>query len=303
MKQNTFQIISLCLCIALLAVCVFQGIQLKQTRQQLSWGLQELQNSLKNEINNISNRFEYALEESNRIVQESVIEPVDINVEEWTMLTYVSVTLKEWYDDTEVTLLAEREGESLVLPMSQDEDGRFSVNLSFSLDKADFTAFYVQIRDHGKLTMEDLYLWVDYTQLLPLCSYGSCWTGPDYVDGMISSQFNINIESQGRTGEKPLVYEPEFRVYKNGELVQTLEATVDIQQSYEGVLAYTVNTPEHIWRLEMAQGDTFEIRFCCKDAYGIGYDFLFMTGELDENCAVIPVYTGEEVEFRIFRPE
>ena len=303
MKQNTFQIISLCLCIALLAVCVFQGIQLKQTRQQLSWGLQELQNSLKNEINNISNRFEYALEESNRIVQESVIEPVDINVEEWTMLTYVSVTLKEWYDDTEVTLLAEREGESLVLPMSQDEDGRFSVNLSFSLDEVEFAGFYAQIRSNGKLTMEDLHLWTGYSQLLPLFSYGSGWTGPDYADGMVSSQFNINIESQGRTGEKPTVIEPEFRVYKNGELVQTLEAVVDTQQSYEGVLAYTVNTPEHIWRLEMAQGDTFEIRFCCKDAYGIGYDFLFMNGELDENCELMPVYTGEEVEFRIFRPE
>lgn len=303
MNRNILQIISLCLCAVLLVVCIRQGVMLKEFREQLSWEMQELQISLKNEINSVSNRVESALEESNRIVEEAVIWPVDINVEEWTIMTFVSVTLKEWYDDTEVILLAERDGESRELPLSMDGDGRFSGNLTFSLDEVDSTGFYAQIRSHGKLTIEDLYLWTDYSQLLPLYSYGSGWTGPDYADGMVSSQFNINIESQGRTGEKPLVYEPEFRVYKNGELVQTLEAMVDIQQSYEGVLAYTVNTAGHVWQLEMAQGDTFEIRFLCQDAYGLGYDFLFMSGELDEDCTVMPLFTGEEVEFRLFRPE
>ena len=303
MNKNILQIITLCLCVVLLVVCIHQGIRMKEYKDQLDWELDNLRTQVSNEINNVYNRVEYALEESNRIVQESAIDPVDINIEEWTMMTYVSVTLKEWYDDTEVTLLAEREGETLSLPMSQDEGGRFSGNLSFSLDEVDFTGFYVQIRNHGKLTMEDLNLWTGYSQLLPLYSYGGGWTGPDYADGMISSQFNINIESQGRTGEKPTVIDPKFQVYKNGELVQTFEAVVDVYASSDGVPAYTVNAADHMWRLEMAEGDTFEIRFLCQDAYGLGYDFLFMNGELDEDCTVMPVYTGEEVEFRLFRPE
>ncbi len=301
MNKNILQIITLCLCVVLLVVCIHQGIRMKEYKDQLDWELDNFRTQVSNEINNVCNRVEYALEESNRIVQESAIDPVDINIEEWTMMTYVSVTLKEWYDDTEVILLAEREGETLSLPMGKNEGGRFSVNLSFPLDNADFSAFYVQIRNQDRLTMEDLYLWVDYTQLLPLCSYGGGgWTGPDYADGVVSSDFYINLNSND--GTVPEVNEPEFHVYKNGELVEVLEAVLHPTASYETTLAFTVKSGGGVWRLEMEEGDFFEIRFCCQDAYGLGYDFLFMTGVLEDGYVQEANWLSGP-EFRLFRPE
>lgn len=301
MKKNALQIISICLSLVLLAVCICQGIQMQEYKTLLDWKLE----SLRVDINNVSYQLESALEESQRLVQDYSVEPVSVNVEEWTLETYVSVTLKEWYDDTEVTLLLEKDGKSLSLPISREYDGRFSANLPLPLDLAPYIDLDVQLRNQGKTTRETLHGLANLPQLLPLWNYGGGgWTGPSYENGVLSCEWcYINLESRGRTEEPPKVFAPVFKIYKNGELVQTLDAKLDHLRSIGGISAYTFNNAEGMWHLECAEGDEFVIRFCCQDEFGLGYDFLFMSGVLDENCSVQSAYLPDVPKFQLFRPE
>ncbi len=303
MKKNALQIISICLSLVLLVVCILQGIQMQEYKSLLDRKLESLRDDVKNEIDSVCYRMESALEESQRVVQEYSIEPVAVNVEEWTLETYVSVTLKEWYDDTEVTLLVGMDEKSLSLPISREHDGRFSATLPLPLDNLPHIDLDVQLRNQGKTTRETLLTWVDYSQLLPLWNYGGGWTAPSYENGVLSCECYINLESRGRTEEPPTVLAPVFKIYKNGELVQTQEARLDGGWSIGGISAYTFNNTERMWHLECAEGDEFVIRFCCQDEFGLGYDFLFMSGVLDENCSVQSAYLPDVPEFQFYRTE
>jgi hypothetical protein len=42
-----------------------------------------------------------------------------------------------------------------------------------------------------------------------------------------------------------------------------------------------VATQGHLWQLECAAEDVIDIRFRCRDEYGLGYDFLFATWSAD----------------------
>ena len=302
MKKNLLQIISLCLTAVLLAVCVFQGFQLREYKELLDWELEDLRNELTDEINGVSYRVEAVLEEDKRIVEDCSIEPMGVNMEAWSLETDVSVALKEWNEDTEVTLITEVEGETLTQPMSRDNSGNFAVNLSLPLDKLDYPTFYVQIQSQGRTSKEELDLWVHYTQLLPLSGQGGGWTGPYYEDGVVSSDFYINLQGSAQTGEPPKVSAPEFRIYKNGELVQTLEGVFSYSLSIDDIIAFKAKVAGDEWRMECQEGDTFVIRFCCQDEYGLGYDFFFMSGAV-ENGRLTDALHLNEPELRLFRPE
>ena len=97
---------------------------------------------------------------------------------------------------------------------------------------------------------------------------------------MISSQFNINIESQGRTGEKPQIYDPGFRVYKNGELVQTLEAVQAGEWTDGGTRPYEIKNEDRTWAVEAQEGDRFVLRFRCHNEYGLGWEFYLIAYEI-----------------------
>lgn len=302
MKKNLLQIISLCLSAVLLVVCIHQGIQLREYKELLDWEMEELRRDLEIEINGVSNRVEAALEEDKRIVEDCSIEPTDVNVEAWSLETNVSVTLKEWYEDTEVTLIADVAGEILSQSMSRNNSGNFTVKLSLPLNQLDYPVFFVQIQGQGRTSKEELDLWVNYTQLLPLCGQGGGWTGPYYENGVVSSDFYINLIGSTQDGIRPAVFAPEFRIYKNGELVQTLEGVLSHGLSIDDICAYEPKVEGDEWRMECQEGDAFVIRFCCQDEYGLGYDFLFMSGAVEEGRLSDALYLNEP-ELRLYRPE
>lgn len=106
--------------------------------------------------------------------------------------------------------------------------------------------------------------------LLPLRYSGGGWSGPNYDNGQLSSRFSIDMESQW---EQPVkILNPEFRVYRNGELTQTISAIADPYSSGD-YLSYTPNTPDNHWTLPCDVGDVIIMRFCCTDEFGLGYDF------------------------------
>ena len=106
MKNNLIQVLSLILCIVLLILVLGQNRQMRQTSEQLERDLHNLRMMLSDEVRSISSNLEQQLEESQRIVASYNLQPIGISKEENALLADVSVTLKEWFSDTQVILLA-----------------------------------------------------------------------------------------------------------------------------------------------------------------------------------------------------
>ena len=287
MKKNWIQLVTFCLCGILLAVTIIQGKQLGEFRQQMNDQMESLRSSVEYEIRAISNNLEQELEKANQVVEEYKLEPTGITKETHSLLATASVTLKEWREDTEITLLARIGEEEVSVPMTSDGNGLYSCPLSLPLE-GNYEVFLEALVAGGGLTKkESLGAWGAVSMLLPLQNSGGGWDGPEYRDGVMSSQFHINI--WGRS-EMPLpVQNPQFLTFRNGELVQTQDAVEDPRTGGGDGCCYTVDTENYVWSVPYDVGDVIEVRFRCEDEYGLGYDFLFQTwvaeGETAEHQA------------------
>ena len=135
MKKNWMQIVTLCICAILLVVTIGQGRRLKDYQQQMVSNVQSLNRSVYDEVRSISNRIEGKLEEANRAVFEYALEPTGMDKQSRSLLSDVSVTLKEWYEDTEVTLHATLGEITVPLTMTADGNGTFTGHLSLPVEE------------------------------------------------------------------------------------------------------------------------------------------------------------------------
>ena len=274
MKKDLGSIITTGLCVILLVVIVAQGKKLDELSEQIDGKVAGLHYELQGELSNISNIVRSELEELDKIVLSSELQPMGIDKEEKKLLANATVNLKEWYEDTEVTLYVTIGNEKIPVTMTSDGSGKFStvVELPCEVDAKNIIELDALVSG-GKLTRkESLGAWGDISMLLPLRSDGSSWSGPTYKDGVMSSQFSISMASQRGTPAE--IIHPEFWIYKNGEIVQKIEAVQDTYYSSDGK-NYTVNTDNNLWSIDCKVGDNIDIRFRCEDEYGLGYDFSF----------------------------
>ncbi len=287
MKKNWMQIVTLCLSAILLVVTIDQSTRLKEYQQQMENNIESLKWTVYNDVQSICNRIEGELEEANRVVSEYALEPTGLDKESRSLQSDVSVTLKEWYEDTEVTLLATMGEVTVPLSMTSDGNGTFTGQLSLSVED-NYEIFLNALISGGGLTKKEILgSWGNVFMLLPLQNGGGGWSGPDYHQGVLSSQFNITI--RGQNGVPGPIKEPKFQVYKNGELAQTLSAVVHPYESASDGICYTVDTEDNLWSMECDIEDVIDIHFLCEDEYGLGYDFPFQSwnvgGETPDNQA------------------
>lgn len=273
MKRNWMQIITLCLCSLLLIVTIVQGNKLNERQQRMENQIGTLRNDVEREIQNISSNIEREWEEANRLVSNYALEPNGIDPDARSLEAVATVTLKEWHEDTEILLVGKIGNEELSLTMTNDGNGAYSCPLLLPISEKGEIFLDVSISGGGLIKKESLGGWGDMTMLLPLRHGGGGWSGPEYRDGVMSSQFNITID--GQNGPPALVANPQFLTYRNGALVQTQKAITDPHSSSSNGICYTVDTEDMNWSVECAVGDQIEIRFHCEDEFGLGYDFLF----------------------------
>jgi len=304
MKKNWMQILTLCLCGVLLVVTIAQGKQLSEFQRKMENQMDHLRSDVEHEIQYISNDIERELEEANRVVAEYALEPQGIDKATRSLQAEASVTLKEWYEDTQIVLLARVGDEELSLPTTTDGNGSFSSQLSLPLD-GNYEVFLDALVTGGGLTKkENLSAWGEIAMMLPLRNSGGGWSGPEYREGVMCSQFNITIEGQNAVPGP--IQNPQFLTYKNGELVLTQDAVQDPYTSGTNAVCYTVDTENYDWSVECDVGDVIEVRFRCEDEFGLGYDFLFQTwvaeGETAENQASGGVQSGSAL-LELYWPE
>lgn len=304
MKKNWMQIVTLCLCGILMAVTLVQGKQLNEIQRQMDDRMDNLRDSVEREIRNISNDIERELEEADKVVAEYVLEPQGIDKENRSLQVTASVALKEWYDDTEIVLLAKVGGHELSLPMESDRNGSYASQISLPLEGNNEVFLDALVTGGGLTKKETLGGWGDISMLLPLQNSGGGWGGPEYRDGVMSSQFHITI--RGENGTPAPVQNPQFLTFKNGELVQTQEAIEDPYSGASDGRCYTVDTENYEWSVQCDIGDVIEVRFRCEDEFGLGYDFLFQTwvaeGETAENQASAGGQSGSAL-LELYWPE
>ena len=272
MKKNGLQVISLVLNVALLVGLFWVGSEVKELRRE-AW---DQHRNIYNEIDATREQvhnIRLAQREQTELVEDFHFEPTDLNEETRRLEGTMNLSLRRWAADTDVILLVELNGETWELPMT-GESGTFETVVGLPVTEHGELIFTALITSQGETSREQMMGYGDFSMLLPLQSDGGGWDGPEYRDGVLSSHFNVSVT--GRDYQHPgEIRDPKFQVYRNGELVQTIAAVIDPYSGSSNGVNYTVDAEDYRWSLECDEGDIIEIRFCCQDEYGLGYDVLF----------------------------
>jgi hypothetical protein len=298
MKKNLLPLISFCLTVLLLVVCIQQHMELKDYQAQIDFEMDSLRTELTNQMNHLAAGADTVPEETQGVDTEpeetqgveekptvlpgySVSEfTVDaINMENWMLEVYASVTLTETDDDMAVTLLAESNGETVSVPMNRYNSYSFATALSIPVDNYNEVAYTIQVEMNGKITQQDVYAYVDVHDLLPIYCGGTSLGTPFYERGRVYGQCGIYLDKRyGAPSPLPLL-EPRFEVLRNGVVVQVLEA-VHSGEWEEGISwpYYPVN--DEFWNIEAQEGDQIVIRFLCHSESGIGWEFFVVAYEV-----------------------
>ena len=222
MKKNWLQILTLGLCIALLVTVIVQGRQYEEYRWYMESQMENMYEHLISEIDTVADDVRRELEDASRVVEEYSIEPVGLDAQTHSLVARVSLTLKQWHEDTEVRLLVTAGDELNDVYLTPRGNGGWSATVNLPVEDAGYLEAEAMISGGGMTTGETLTGWGDVTMLLPLCEDGGGWSAPEYRDGIMSSEFYISITDQDYC--PAVVDQPEFWVYRNGELVQTIRA-------------------------------------------------------------------------------
>lgn len=303
MKKDPLQIITLCLCLVLLGITIHQNQLLEEYQSQTQREIWELEDTLSNEIDNLSYDIVYELEQAARVVSDHTLTLNGADTEQQLLLAEAQVELREWSADTQVELLVCLEEEILTFPMTREEDrGLFTAQLSFPWTDGLSFSLEAAISSGGQATVEELDSWGWYS-LLPLQASGGSWSGPNYENGVMSSSFSLSLTG---SVDGDTLRDPVFLIYKNGELADTIPARMENNGEFTGELSFVPDLPGQVWSIDCEEWDVIDIRFRCTDELGLGYDFYFASwtaeGDVSGN---VPGYSTDlsRQEFILHWPE
>ena len=295
MKKNWISIVSLVLNIVLLVFVIGLAAKLERTEENLRGWIGHVEDEVQESRDSVVSRVESLLEDAEKQVAEFSMEPVGMDADNRELEVSLRLNLHHWSADTTVAVVGTVGTNVLHEVLSADAAGSYSGTLSIPVESGTEIRLTAVITTGGVTTREKLGDWGEISMLLPLQTGGGGWDGPVYQNGILSSQFHITID--GQDNQKPGAIEnPEFRIYRNGEFVQTFGAVIDPTAGSSSGYCYTVDTEDYRWGLECDEGDVIEIRFLCQDEFGLGYDWLFAAWtpeeEIPETHAAAGVVSG-----------
>ena len=279
MKKNWFQILSLSLNVALLIALLMTRAELADTQNDLkhqldsvAWRLMDVQD----QITDLSVRQREQTED----LSDFSFEPTGLDPESHTLQADMSITLRRWTADTEVTLLVTQSGRITEQPMS-GSGGVFTTPVSLPVEDTGEVSFAANITAGGQTSREEVTSYSDLAVLLPLSNDSSGYGDPTYRGGSFQLQYDLGIRKQYGTE----VIDPVFQVLKNGETVQTLPAKIS-ESTFSGdpdVVYYTLASENGGIAVSCQPEDTVELHLLCRDSFGLSYDFTVCTYEIDQD--------------------
>ena len=283
MKEKRFQNLSLSLNVALLIALLVTRAELVDTRTILKSNLDGIAYRLSDMDDRITNLSAKQREQTEDLSDFS-FEPTGLDPESHTLQADMSITLRRWTADTEVTLLVTQSGRTTEQSMT-GAGGVFTAPVSLPVEQTGEVSFAANITTGGQTSREEVTSYSDLAMLLPLTNDGSGYGDPTYRGGSLQLQYDLGIRKQYGTE----VVAPVFQVLKNGETVQTLpvkisESTVS---SDPDVVYYTPASDDGNIEVSCQPKDTIELHLLCRDSFGLSYDFTVCTYEIDQDGTIV----------------
>ena len=268
MEKRWIPVVSLVLNVVLLVMLLLQGNRLEQlgrsTANDVASTMTQVQR-LREQVDALQTQ----LREGEKLIADYSLEPTGLDMEAHALLADVALQLKEWAPDSAVTLTVSMDGTDAVQELAVDESGACRGQVSLPLDGYTGMSLAAQITSGGVTAWEDLGRWDGLSAMLPLRLSGTSASGPKYLGGALTGQVDICVETDGQAQ----VADPVFRVYLNGALAEELPAELSRSSSSTAGDCYAPATPEQELEVECSLGDTVEIKFFCRDSFGLGYEF------------------------------
>ena len=297
MKKNWFQILSLALNAVLLIALLMTRAELVDTQTILKSQLDGIAWRLSDMDERITNLSAKQREQTEDLSDFS-FEPTGLDPESHTLQADMSITLRRWTADTEVTLLVTRNGQTAELPLT-GTGGVFTVPVELPVEQTGEVSFAVNITAGGQTSREEVTSYSDLAMLLPLTNDGSGYGDPTYRGGSLQLQYDVGIRKQYGTE----VIDPVFQVLKNGETVQTLPVKISEStfSSDPDVVYYTPASEEGGFAVSCQPEDTVELHLLCRDSFGLSYDFTVCTYEIDQDGTMAEeVWPDTDYNVRVF---
>ena len=297
MKEKRFQNLSLALNVVLLIALFATRAELVDKQTILKSKLDDIAYRLSDMDDRITNLSAKQREQTEDLSDFS-FEPTGLDPESHTLQADMSITLRRWTADTEVTLLVTRNGQTTEQSMS-GSGGVFTAPVSLPVEDTGEVSFAANITAGGQTSREEVTSYSDLAMLLPLTNDGSGYGDPTYRGGSFQLQYDLGIRKQYGTE----VIAPVFQVLKNGETVQTLpvkisESTVS---SDPDVVYYTPASEEGGFAVSCQPEDTVELHLLCRDSFGLSYDFTVCTYEIDQDGTMVEeVWPDTDYNVRVF---
>ena len=297
MKEKRFQNLSLALNAVLLIALFTIRAELVDKQTILKSKLDDIAYRLSDMDERITNLSAKQREQTEDLSDFS-LEPTGLDPESHTLQADMSITLRRWTADTEVTLLVTQNGQTTELPMT-GTDGVFTVPVELPVEQTGEVSFAVNITAGGQTSREEVTSYSDLAMLLPLTNDGSGYGDPTYRGGSLQLQYDLGIRKQYGTE----VVAPVFQVLKNGETVQTLPVKISesTASSDPDVVYYTPASDDGNIEVSCQPKDTIELHLLCRDSFGLSYDFTVCTYEIDQDGTMVEeVWPDTDYNVRVF---
>lgn len=297
MKEKRFQNLSLALNAVLLIALFTIRAELVDKQTILKSKLDDIAYRLSDMDDRITNLSAKQREQTEDLSDFS-FEPTGLDPESHTLQADMSITLRRWTADTEVTLVVTQNGQTTEQPMS-GSGGVFTAPVNLPVEQTGEVSFAVNITAGGQTSREEVTSYSDLAMLLPLTNDGSGYGDPTYRGGSLQLQYDVGIRKQYGTE----VIDPVFQVLKNGETVQTLPVKISEStfSSDPDVVYYTPASEEGGFAVSCQPEDTVELHLLCRDSFGLSYDFTVCTYEIDQDGTIAEeVWPDTDYNVRVF---
>ena len=208
MKEKRFQNLSLALNAVLLIALFATRAELVDKQTILKSKLDDIAYRLSDMDDQITNLSAKQREQTEDLSDFS-FEPTGLDPESHTLQADMSITLRRWTADTEVTLLVTQSGRITEQPMS-GSGGVFTTPVSLPVEDTGEVSFAANITAGGQTSREEVTSYSDLAVLLPLSNDRSGYGDPTYRGGSFQLQYDLGIRKQYGTE----VIDPVFQVLK-----------------------------------------------------------------------------------------
>ena len=287
MGKRWIPVVSLVLNVVLLVLLLFQGSRLEQLGRSTANDVASTMTQVRRIWEQVDILQSQLQEE--KLIADCSLEPTGLDMEARALLADVALQLKEWGADTSAVLQVELAGDRVAFPMTAAGDGVFTASVSLPVEqKEDTVPVLTLLAETGGVTVrEDVDNIPRTFDLMPVARGVSGGGSLRWRDGQLLLPSGFSFTPYDFADNNITVQEPQFRLYRNGEMVLQEEAVHRAGNPRIPHCYYLWETNEdgrgQEIPVEGVPGDIILLTFSCRDEYGLEYEFYIEGWEIGED--------------------